>query len=72
MPPGFITSLTVSCGVHGSIYLSVCVLVVFVIAGVVVLLDEAEIFLPLPLQDAVSPLCVGWQVTLKERDGGSY
>lgn len=31
------------------IYLSVCVLMVFIIAGVVVLLNEAEIFLSLPL-----------------------
>lgn len=48
------------------IYLSVCVLMVFVVARVVVLLDEAEVFLSLPLQDAVSPLCIGREVTLKK------
>lgn len=42
------------------IYLSVCVLMVFVIAGVIVLLDEAKIFLSLPLQDAVSPFRISW------------
>lgn len=36
------------CG-HVCIYLSVCVLMMFVVAGVVVLLDEAEVFLSLPL-----------------------
>lgn len=30
-------------------YLSICVLMVFVIAGVIVLLDEAKVFLSLPL-----------------------
>lgn len=48
------------------IYLSVRVLMVFVVAGVVVLLDEAEVFLSLPLQDTVSPLCIGGEVTLKK------
>lgn len=47
-------------------YLSVRVLMVLVIAGVVVLLDEAKILLPLPLQDVLSPLSVGWQVTLRK------
>lgn len=47
-------------------YLSVCVLMVFVIAGVIVLLDKAKVFLSLSLQDAVSPLCISWEVTLRE------
>lgn len=34
---------------HMCIYLSVCVLMVFIIAGVIVLLNEAKIFLSLPL-----------------------
>lgn len=38
---------------------------VFVIAGVVVLLDEAEVLLSLPLKDAVSSFCVSWEVTLR-------
>lgn len=45
-------------------YLSVCVLMVFIITRVVVLLNKAKIFLPLPLQRAFSPLCIGWQVPL--------
>lgn len=56
-----------------SAYLSVRVLVVFVVAGVVVLLDEAEIFLSFPLQDAFPPLRVGGKVTLLgevEREDG--
>lgn len=48
------------------IYLSVRVLMVFVIAGVVVLLDEAEVLLSLPLKDAVSSFCVSWEVTLRD------
>lgn len=47
-------------------YLSVRVLMVFVIAGVVVLLDEAEVLLSLPLKDAVSSFCVSWEVTLRD------
>lgn len=53
-------------------YLSVRVLMVLVIAGVVILLDEAKIFLPLPLQDALSPLCVSWEVTLPGGDIRRY
>lgn len=40
---------------------------VLVVAGVVVLLDEAEVLLPLPLQDAVPPLCVGGEITLNKK-----
>lgn len=47
------------------IYLSVGVLMVLVVAGVVILLDEAKIFLPLPLQDTLSSLCISWEVTLQ-------
>lgn len=47
-------------------YLSVRVLMVFVIAGVIVLLDKAKVFLSLSLQDTVSPLCISWEVTLTE------
>lgn len=47
------------------VYLSVRVLMVLVVAGVVILLDEAKVFLPLPLQDALSPLCISWEVTLR-------
>ena len=45
-------------------YLSVGVLVVLVVARVVVLLDEAEVLLPLPLQRALPALCVGGEVAL--------
>lgn len=47
-------------------YLSVCVLVMLVIAGVVVLLDEPEVLLPLSLQRAGSALGIGRQVTLRK------
>lgn len=47
-----------------SSYLSVGVLMVFVIAGVVVLLNEAKVLLPFPLQRALPPLGVGWEVAL--------
>lgn len=50
-------------------YLSVSVLVVLIIAGVIVLLDEAKVLLPLPLQHAVSPLRVGGEITLKKTKG---
>lgn len=46
-------------------YLSVGVLVVLVVAGVVILLDEAEVFLPLPLERALSPLRVRREVALR-------
>lgn len=49
-------------------YLSVRVLMVLVVAGVVILLDEAKIFLPLPLQDTLPSLCVSWEVTLPGGD----
>lgn len=54
------------------VYLSVRVLMVLVVAGVVILLDEAKIFLPLPLQDALSPLCISWEVTLRGGDTWRY
>lgn len=38
---------------------------VFVVAGVVILLDEAEVLLPLPLQSTFPPLCVGREVALQ-------
>lgn len=47
------------------LYLSVRVLMVLIVAGVVILLDEAKVFLPLPLQDALSPLGISWEVTLR-------
>lgn len=47
------------------LYLSVRVLMVLVVAGVVILLDEAKVFLPLPPQDALSPLRISWEVTLR-------
>lgn len=47
------------------LYLSVRVLMVLIVAGVVILLDEAKVFLPLPLQDALSPLRISWEVTLR-------
>lgn len=47
------------------LYLSVRVLMVLVVAGVVILLDEAKVFLPLPLQDALSPLRIRREVTLR-------
>lgn len=47
------------------LYLSVRVLMVLVVAGVVILLDEAKVFLPLPLQDALSPLRISREVTLR-------
>lgn len=43
---------------------------VLVVPGVVVLLDEAKVLLPLPLEDAVSPLGVSWEVTLGGGGGG--
>lgn len=46
-------------------YLSVGVLVMLVVAGVVVLLDETKVFLPLSLQRAGSALGIGRQVTLR-------
>lgn len=49
-------------------YLSVGVLMVLVIAGVVVLLDEAKVLLTLPLQCALPPLGVGGEVALWERE----
>lgn len=48
-------------------YLSVGVLVVLIIAGVIVLLDETKVLLPLPLQHTVSPLCIGREITLKKK-----
>lgn len=52
------------------VYLSVRVLVVLVVAGVVILLDEAKVLLPLPLQDALSPLSVSWEIALWGGGGG--
>lgn len=46
-------------------YLSVGVLVMLVIAGVVVLLDETEVLLPFSLKRAGSALGIGRQVTLR-------
>lgn len=46
-------------------YLSVGVLMVLLITRVVVLLDEAEVLLPLPLQRQLPPLSVCWEVALR-------
>lgn len=36
----------------------------FLISRVIILLNEAKIFLPLPLQSRLPPLGVGWEVAL--------
>lgn len=48
-------------------HLSVCVFIVLVCPGVIILLYEAEVFLSLPLQNLLSALLVGRQVTLTGR-----
>lgn len=50
----------------GLCYLSIGVLVMLVVAGVVVLLDETKVLLPLSLQRAGSALGIGRQVTLRK------
>lgn len=47
-------------------YLAVSILVVLLVPGVVVLLDEAEVFLPLALQSQLPSLHVGGEITLQE------
>lgn len=60
------TELSCEC-VFSSTDLSVCVLMVFVVTGVIVLFNEAKVLLSFPLQNTFPPLCIGWQVTLKRR-----
>lgn len=45
-------------------YLSVGVLVVLLVPGVVVLLDEAKVLLPFPLQGQLPALRVGGEIAL--------
>lgn len=49
-------------------YLSVGVLMVLLVPGIVILLDEAEILLPLALQSQLSPLHVCGEITLRQED----
>lgn len=39
---------------------------VFLVPGIVILLDEAEVFLPLTLQSQLSPLHVCGEITLRQ------
>ena len=45
-------------------YLSVGILVMFLISRVIILFNEAKILLPLPLQGQLPPLSVCWEITL--------
>lgn len=49
-------------------YLSVGVLMVFLIPGIVILLDEAKVLLPLTLQSQLSPLHVCGEITLRQEN----
>lgn len=45
-------------------YLPVCILMVLLISGVIILLNEAKILLSLALQGQLPPLHVCWEITL--------
>jgi len=49
-------------------YLSVGVLMVFLVPGIIILLDEAKVLLPLTLQSQLSPLHVCGEITLRQEN----
>lgn len=51
-----------------SSYLPVGVLMVLLVPGIVILLDEAEVLLPLTLQGQLSPLHVCREITLQQEN----